>query len=106
VGNIRTMEFTDVMICRMCIFTPSELWLLDLLFGYARFYSVLCLVYARYNIGYFEYPIVPPRHRSQWPRSLRRELSSPSWTLGSWVRIALEACMSVCVYSVFVLSYV
>jgi hypothetical protein len=25
VGNIRTMEFTDVMICRMCIFTPSEL---------------------------------------------------------------------------------
>jgi hypothetical protein len=30
----------------------------------------------------------------------------PSWsmrTMGSWVRIPLEACMSVCVYSVFVL---
>jgi hypothetical protein len=34
---------------------------------------------------------------------LRYELSSPARTLGSWVRISLEACMSVCVYSVFVL---
>jgi hypothetical protein len=41
---------------------------------------------------------------SQWPRVLRHELSSLARTLGSWVRIPLEACMSVCVYSVFVLG--
>jgi hypothetical protein len=35
--------------------------------------------------------------------NVRYEPSSPARTLGSWVRIALEACMSVCVYSVFVL---
>jgi hypothetical protein len=40
---------------------------------------------------------------SQWPRSLRHELSSLSRTLGSWFRIPLNAWMSVCVYSVFVL---
>jgi hypothetical protein len=33
--------------------------------------------------------------RSQGPRSVRHELSSPTWTLGSWVRIPLEAWMSV-----------
>jgi hypothetical protein len=33
-------------------------------------------------------------------------MSSPAWTLGSWVRIPLEAWMFVCVYSVFVLSCV
>jgi hypothetical protein len=37
-----------------------------------------------------------------WPRGLRHELSSLARTLGSWVRISLEAWMSVCVYSVFV----
>jgi hypothetical protein len=40
---------------------------------------------------------------SQWPRSLKHELSSPAQTLGSWLRIALEALMSACVYSLFVL---
>jgi hypothetical protein len=44
--------------------------------------------------------------RSQRPRGLRHELSSPAQTLGSWVRIPLEAWMSVCVYSAFVLSCV
>jgi hypothetical protein len=43
---------------------------------------------------------------SQWPRGLEHEMSSPAWTLGSWVRISLEAWMSVCVYSVFMLSCV
>jgi hypothetical protein len=38
--------------------------------------------------------------RSQWPRGLRNELFSPTRTLRSWVRIPLEACMPVCVYSV------
>jgi hypothetical protein len=46
------------------------------------------------------------QRRSQWPRGLRHELSSPAQTLGSWVWILLEAWMSVCVYSVFVLSCV
>jgi hypothetical protein len=41
--------------------------------------------------------------RSQWPRGLRHELSSLARTLGSCVRVPLEAWMSVCVYSVFVL---
>jgi hypothetical protein len=36
--------------------------------------------------------------RSQWPCSLRHKPSSPARTLGSWVRIALEAWMSVCLF--------
>jgi hypothetical protein len=40
------------------------------------------------------------------PRGLENELSSPSRTLGSWCRIPLEVWLSVCVYYVFVLSYV
>jgi hypothetical protein len=44
--------------------------------------------------------------RSQWPCSLTHELSSPARALGSWVRIPLEAWMSVCVYRVIVLSCV
>jgi hypothetical protein len=39
-----------------------------------------------------------------WPRGLRHELSSFARTLGSWFRIPLDAWMSVCVYSVFVLG--
>jgi hypothetical protein len=41
--------------------------------------------------------------RSQWPRGLRHKPPSPAQTLGSWVRIPLEAWMFVRVYSVFVL---
>jgi hypothetical protein len=44
--------------------------------------------------------------RQQRPRGLRHELPSPAQTLGSWVRIPLEAWMSVCVYSVFILPCV
>jgi hypothetical protein len=40
--------------------------------------------------------------RSRWLRCLRHELSSPSRTLGSWVRIQLEAWKFVYVYSVCV----
>jgi hypothetical protein len=40
--------------------------------------------------------------RSQWPRGLRHELSSPTRRLWSRVRIPLEPWMSVCVYSVYV----
>jgi hypothetical protein len=42
--------------------------------------------------------------QSQWPRGLRHELSSLARTLGLWIRISLEAWMSVRVYSVFVLG--
>jgi hypothetical protein len=44
--------------------------------------------------------------RSQWLRDLRHEPSSPDRTLGSSVRIPLDALMSVCVYCVFELFYV
>jgi hypothetical protein len=44
--------------------------------------------------------------RSRWARVLRHEPSSPARILGSWVRIPLEAWMSVRVHSVFVLSSV
>jgi hypothetical protein len=44
--------------------------------------------------------------RSQRPRGLRHKMSWPAWTLGLWVRIPLDAWMSVCVYAVFVLSCV
>jgi hypothetical protein len=40
---------------------------------------------------------------NQWPRGLKHEIFSPAQTLGSWVRIPLEAWMPVSVYSVFVL---
>jgi hypothetical protein len=43
---------------------------------------------------------------SQWLRGLRHELSSLARTLGSWVRIPLQAWMSVCVYSVCVVLHV
>jgi hypothetical protein len=52
------------------------------------------------------YSVVSKRSRSQWPRGLRHELSAPAQTLGSWVPIPLEAWISVCVYSVSVLSCV
>jgi hypothetical protein len=42
--------------------------------------------------------------RSQWPRSLRHELSSSVRTLGSWVRMQLKAWVSA--FILFVLSCV
>jgi hypothetical protein len=47
---------------------------------------------------------LPSRRRPQWQRGLKHELSSLARLLGLWVRIPLEAWMSVCVYSVFVLG--
>jgi hypothetical protein len=57
---------------------------------------------SNYNLWCF-YDCTNVRCQSEWPRGLRHETSSPARTLGSWVRIQLEAWMSVCVYSVFVL---
>jgi hypothetical protein len=61
-----------------------------------RSWFMLCFVYMSYLCWC----------RSQWPRGLNHEPSSPAQTLGVWVRIPFEAWMSVCVYSVFVLSCV
>jgi hypothetical protein len=44
--------------------------------------------------------------QSQRPRGLVHEMTSPSQTVGSWVRVTLVAWMSVRVSSVFVLSCV
>jgi hypothetical protein len=51
-------------------------------------------------------PPPPPPHssRSQWPRGLRHEMSSPVRTLGSWVRIPLKAWISA--FILFVMSCV
>jgi hypothetical protein len=51
---------------------------------------------SNYNGGSFS-------RRSQWPRGLRHEPSSPARTLESWIRIQMQIWTFVCVYSVFVL---
>jgi hypothetical protein len=56
--------------------------------------------------GFIKYAPTICSRADQWLRSLRHKLSSSAETLGSWVRIPLEAWMSVYVYSVFVLSCV
>jgi hypothetical protein len=45
----------------------------------------------------FSFLLYRSESRSQRPRGKRHELSSPAQKLGSWVRISIEACMSVCV---------
>jgi hypothetical protein len=61
-------------------------------------YTSICSQKYVWNNGHV------PHCRSQWPRGLRHELSSPAEILGSWVRIQLKAWMSKCDYSVFVSS--
>jgi hypothetical protein len=51
-------------------------------------------------------PILCFHIKGKWPRGLRRDTTSPAQTLGLRVRFPLEAWMSVCLYSVFVLSCV
>jgi hypothetical protein len=48
--------------------------------------------------------VICRKRRSRWSRGLRHELSSLARKPGPMVRIPLEAWLSVCVYSVFVLS--
>jgi hypothetical protein len=61
-------------------------------------------IHIHYKIGYIDKLAILDIHgRSQWPRGLRHEPSSPDRTLGMWVRIPLKTWMSVCVYSVFLL---
>jgi hypothetical protein len=44
--------------------------------------------------------------RSQWSSGLRHELSLLAWTLGSWVRISLQAWMFACLFCVCVVPCV
>jgi hypothetical protein len=76
---------------------PNDLLTMSSYFIYYYVQSYIANIYENYSIRI-------KRSRSQWPRSLRHELSSLARTLGSWVRIPLEAWMSVCVYSVCVLG--
>ncbi|PNF43776.1 hypothetical protein B7P43_G09759, partial [Cryptotermes secundus] len=43
--------------------------------------------------------------RSEWPRGLRHEPSTSAWTLGSWVRIPLEALIYVLLFCSCVVLY-
>jgi hypothetical protein len=63
------------------------------------------VVFDKFNVSGI-YNCINYTLRSQWPRGLRNELSSPAQTLGSWDRFPLEAWRPVCIYSVFVLSCV
>jgi hypothetical protein len=82
-------------------------WFSPLLFGYKSvkgfvFVAVISLFCPRISIRY----AIGETGRSQWPRSLSYEQSSPAQTLRSWVRIPFMSRMPVCIYSVFVLSSV
>jgi hypothetical protein len=76
--------------------TQSSLWMKN------DSFSESLLTYTEW----FIYTSIIGHGWSQWPSGLKHEMSSPAWTLGSWVRIPLEAWMFVWVYSVFVLSCV
>jgi hypothetical protein len=52
------------------------------------------------------FPPEKGKSRSQWSHDLKNEMSSPAQTLGSWVRIPLEAWMSASLYLMFKLSCV
>jgi hypothetical protein len=61
---------------------------------------VYVLIWLRCEIKVHSlYTYISVSSRSQWPRGLRYELSSPAQTLGSWVRIQLESWLSVFVLS-------
>jgi hypothetical protein len=71
------------------------------------FYAILISVATICSINKLRFGgLVLNSWRSQWPSGLRHEPSFPARTLESWVRIPLEPWISVCVYSVFVLSCV
>jgi hypothetical protein len=80
-GHIELQQFTN----------HPELTKCNFLFVW-NFFLTKTLIYFKYT----------KRCRSQWPRVLRHELSSLARTLGPWVRIPLDAWMSVCIYFMFV----
>jgi hypothetical protein len=68
--------------------------------AYRAFLDNIRSLYTRRSVS------IGSGRRSQWPRHQRHELSSPARKLGSWVLILLEALISVCIYSLFILSRV
>jgi hypothetical protein len=95
ISELQSNMLTTTMKCLLIIFVVIFIFSLFLRYNLQLDSSVLS------NLGVWY-----PKRRSQYPRGLRHEPSSPAPTLGSWVQILLQAGMSVCVYSVFVLSCV
>jgi hypothetical protein len=82
------------------LITSFKISCVKILFALLNFYS------KSFTVTEGKWDLIGRRRfkcRSQWPRGLSHEPSSLARTLGSWVRIPLEAWISVCVYSVFVL---
>jgi hypothetical protein len=73
-------------------YTCIEIFLKNLIRNFLSL-AVLSVSYFRCLVNF---------DRSQWPRGLRHEPSSPARTLGSWVRISLEARMSLRLFCVCV----
>jgi hypothetical protein len=74
---------------KLCLkFSPTLLSIRNYEFFLRENIGVLVMIFT-ISSDYF------PEGRSQWLRDLRQELSSLARTLGSWVRIPLEAWMSV-----------
>jgi hypothetical protein len=63
-------------------------------------YFLFILYYSTFSENFIS---ISHLRRSQWPRGLKHELSSPAPTLRSWVRIPLEAWMFVCALCAFIL---
>jgi hypothetical protein len=66
-------------------------------------WSLLFSIIIKWSVYLNLYVYVHIKSRSQWPRGLRHELSSLAPTLGSWIRIPLNAWMSVCAFILCVL---
>jgi hypothetical protein len=93
---IMPWESLHAWVCKLCEYWRQALMMADeALRGWARWAAVAEITHE------YSYPSLSSR--SQWPSCLKHEPSSPAWKLAPWVRIPLEAWMSMRVYSVFVL---
>jgi hypothetical protein len=64
-------------------------------------YTYILYFLCSFNDALISSDYIASMSPSEWPRGLKHEPSSPARILGLWVRIPLEAWMSVCVYSVY-----
>jgi hypothetical protein len=67
---------------------------------HARRFLPLCWLSVRSKRCNIYYVMHLHQSHSQWPRGPGHELFPPAITMGSWVRIQLEAWMSVCLFRV------
>jgi hypothetical protein len=86
---------------RVYIYIYIYIYIFCFLYGPCRIKESRLFVLPRTSSCYILLSLDGQEYFSQYSGGLRR--SSPARTLGSWVRIPLEAWMSVCVYSVSVL---